>query len=505
MIRSCMSDLSLLRLRSDHWPLALASIGCLNHDVSLPQQPRCDPFALLRPPPPPAEIVEMRKVLEQAVLSGEERDEDVRKEWKIYDWFKSSNLWSDMRKPFVYRAEHLLSLAVARQSYAVSFLFEAWGDEWDPLLGLPEKVALAAKFGPLSLLERFLKEVKSHRRRQTGNTEGTNDSLLFKDLAQCAHYGILHSAFCLSALSFPVSAAPVNLLWPVSDGAFNVEEGRQGIYQWALPKGNLLSAFPSLGASAESRTAEAASLFNGTRLQEPEDGVRHRKEELEKRLVRLVKSPTFYPPAVTNYGGEHCMWDWLGNVKDGDRWTGRRSAPRWVSSDTSRQLLSCAVELQQEEVLGPGRALNVLRAIRESGELASQMAIVAIRHDEKMRSAFHWTRAFACPVMCKQELNHGAGSVIPEHEKGAFILHMNPKEHTPGISSENRGVGDICECGGALPIHIAAYRSNVEAMKVLVEYGADIFKKDSNSRNVLHYIDLSPHANVSRQAPRQTA
>uniref|UniRef100_A0A0G4FLY2 Uncharacterized protein n=1 Tax=Chromera velia CCMP2878 TaxID=1169474 RepID=A0A0G4FLY2_9ALVE len=387
-----------IKFQSDHWPLSLASIGCLNHELSFPGQPRCDPFALLRVPPDPSVLLELREIIEGAVLSPEERERDIWEEKQRLDaiWNpqpKASALleetgkhnvsflseeakatdellgevpsfsFSEAKKQkapklFFYRAEHLISLAISRQSFAVRFFLEAWGDHWRPRFGLPEKIALTAKFGPISMMEKFIQEWRDHPLLSKG-----------EDHADCAKSGIVKAAFCPSVLQTPASAAPVDILWKTWEGNDRVAVGQGifsdalldsgGVFQWALPKGNLLDALALT-------VRKLSDVFHA-------DG------------TPVVRVPPPRPPS-------------------------------------------------------PG-------------------------------------------VCCGDAKPRKAGTA-----KGCVTAALISRS---GFGTHQRNQNVPCDCGSGAPVHIAAYRGDSVALKTLVEFGADIFRKDHLNRTVLHHIDLS--------------
>uniref|UniRef100_A0A0G4FWX9 Uncharacterized protein n=1 Tax=Chromera velia CCMP2878 TaxID=1169474 RepID=A0A0G4FWX9_9ALVE len=343
------------KLVSEHWPLAVASIGCMNHDTALPGHKHCDPLARVRPPPSPEDVWETVQVIVQEDIQQPELWEDEPAHTHFHPGLLLPLMITKQSfavVPFVERLELAVRQESAREapealendldlhreedleekrreegnqsptntqtpSTTAVFLSEeemeaAQGEEkdkegdrmdisWDAPFGPLEKISLLAKFGPLNLLEGVLRKYENHRDLRDPRSATLGAASIFR------------SALCLTAsMAFPASAPS----WLHSkNGPVRVEADAlmSWPFFWLHPTGNALgtggaiwdgtvregstgsrlsSTGVELGIDLESRTENATQILNNTKASHQLSSFRKR-HELKKRYAALFDSYLF--------------------------------------------------------------------------------------------------------------------------------------------------------------------------------------------------------------------
>uniref|UniRef100_A0A0G4I612 Uncharacterized protein n=1 Tax=Chromera velia CCMP2878 TaxID=1169474 RepID=A0A0G4I612_9ALVE len=189
-----MKDPKTIKWWGGLWPFAVASVGCVNEQMRIFNHPQCDPWASFRAPPPAEELFEVVTLLREVTYDD---PSPLRSVQEIYSMEETLAPEAHLNH---WKADDLLPLMIARQSYAASHFFPLLRDMWNPPMGQMDRVAIVSKFGPESLLRSLL--------RWEAGKEG--DETKKPDMV--AAWGVMNSALCPR---FVVSMPPFILLEPL--------------------------------------------------------------------------------------------------------------------------------------------------------------------------------------------------------------------------------------------------------------------------------------------------
>uniref|UniRef100_A0A0G4I3X5 Uncharacterized protein n=1 Tax=Chromera velia CCMP2878 TaxID=1169474 RepID=A0A0G4I3X5_9ALVE len=362
---------------SNHWPLALASIGCTNDDLALIGQERCDPFIDWRLPPKASDLLELWKLAEDALAPPPIEDGIV-----------------------TYFSRDVVSLMAERQSYALPLLFPLLEMEektdarrWDVDFGNFEKIAELAKFGPNHVLKAALSLMDAEKMSEEGG--------------DIASRGIFKVAVCPTQSFRLPNALPVEFWYTSGRAATRAEKTVKApfgaSYVSVGPRGSLLGLLDGRSAneSPQDWPSEVVDALWGPVEHLP--AVRKiMQQEIADRMKTLLESPfkKHFDPGFDSkkveLGRQRKLPKFISDAHDSatSRWPAALDTyegstllndfhDQGIPTKQSTGLLDCVINLQAEETIGKFGAIAILKEFRKRLSFCSLVSIFVACFDIK--------------------------------------------------------------------------------------------------------------------------